>query len=346
MADRLPTKQPRAPFRLLESQPVFYSQLAADIGKAEKSVDLAFFVFESDKTTQPIFREIEEAARRNVHVRIVVDHIGNIHAPFASRREFRRLTKLQKEGLKIEVKHARQKKDSLNPLRRDHKKIVAIDAGTNQEVGYIGGSNVSGRFLKWRDYIMRTTGQPVEVLAADFQKTWEGTNNGSSHYVLDAKDGTEMLFDSKKTDTIIDRVIKEIGNAKERIWMETSYLDSHRVKDALILAKKQNPNLDVRLLIPDYKTSNDFRFRYFPNHWTRPFINAGIDVREYTNSKHFTHAKTLLIDDLALTGSSNFVDDMVVGGDAEVVLLSKNPQYRRLLQEWFLGGWEHATPYK
>lgn len=357
MIERRPTSQAKQHNQLpnysIMDAPTFYSRLTRDVNQAQSQVDLHFYIVQKDKKTQPFFTALENAARRGVNVRFVIDRVTATtivptYHDFVTRKEIKRLNRLhKKEGLPIEVKSARQKHDSINPLRRSHKKFAVIDAHSENAHAYVGGTNIAGFFFPWRDSMTYVTRDIANTLEKDFEKTWAKTNTSPARYVTgDPQDKTEILVDSKISTHNMERFLEEISQAKHTIWIETTYLKGRQLSHALREVKRKNPDIDIKLLVPYPPISNDPSYRFFSQFWLNPLVKAGAEVYLYgRQERRFTHAKTALIDDTAIIGSSNFVNGVVVGGNAEMLMISKNPYFHSQAREWIKGGIDQAERY-
>ncbi|HEX7042690.1 MAG TPA: phosphatidylserine/phosphatidylglycerophosphate/cardiolipin synthase family protein [Patescibacteria group bacterium] len=347
LAERLSVIDPLPNYSIINAQQ-FYPRLIEEINSAESRVDLNFFIVQKDHHTKPFFEALENAAKRGVQVRLSYEKFfsSNLRAVIPTYFAFRRYAR-KVHGTSIETQRARQKSETINPLRKNHKKFVVIDPGTENARAYVGGTNMAGHYYNWRDSMTYVTGDISEALAKDFEKTWNSTNLRADRYLVgNPKDATEILTDSKSTSQNIERLVQEMDTANRTILIETSYLRGHKLLDAMRRAKKRNPDIDIKLLVPHPSVSNDILFRLFPNFWLNPFAMTGADVYLYGKADNqFSHAKTIVVDDLAIVGSSNFVNSTLIGGNAELIMISKNPYLNSQARDWILGGIKKSEKY-
>ncbi|TFC83459.1 cardiolipin synthase [Cryobacterium cheniae] len=162
--------------RLLGDYESTFAEMVTDIDRARNFVHVEFYIFSLDPTTAPLFDALENAVKRGVTVRVLMDHIQSMRKP-GYRETLRRLTD---SGVKWELLLPLQplKGKWQRPDLRNHRKVLVID-GT---VGYMGSQNVIDRSynipknirrgLKWKDLMTRVEGPIVSGLNAIFITDW------------------------------------------------------------------------------------------------------------------------------------------------------------------------------
>ena len=162
--------------RLLGDYESTFAEMVTDIDRARNFVHVEFYIFSLDPTTAPLFDALENAVKRGVTVRVLMDHIQSMRKP-GYRETLRRLTD---SGVKWELLLPLQplKGKWQRPDLRNHRKVLVID-GT---VGYMGSQNVIDRSynipknirrgLKWKDLMTRVEGPLVSGLNAIFITDW------------------------------------------------------------------------------------------------------------------------------------------------------------------------------
>ncbi|MBC7443543.1 MAG: cardiolipin synthase [Ramlibacter sp.] len=167
--------------RLLSDYEGTFAEMVADIDTAHSFVHAEFYILSLDKTTEPFFDALENAVKRGVTVRVLMDHIQSMRKP-GYRATLRRLTA---SGVKWELLLPLQplKGKWQRPDLRNHRKLLIVD-GT---VGYMGSQNVIDRTynmkknirrgLKWKDLMTRVEGPIVSGLNAIFITDWYGETN-------------------------------------------------------------------------------------------------------------------------------------------------------------------------
>jgi cardiolipin synthase len=320
-------------FAVVPSAHLFFEELKEKIKQASESVDLQFYTFEADPVVSEIIKVCTEAAERGVDVRILVDHIVSDPRRLLSTMRANRTINASPN---MQIRRSRVATGLANIAVRDHKKIAAIDTRAESPGGYsyIGGVNLAERSLRWNDFMVQIQGSASTAIQHDFDQSWAG--NGSktrSQFERDPHE-TLLLADTGEDEQIVSFAYEHIAQASERIWLETPYLDMEGIGAALCLAKKDNPELDVRVIIPRFNNYPVDRFR--TKKACRTLQDAGVDAHLYGVSyRRLNHAKMLLIDDMAMFGSSNYNTGKMAGGNAEIAIATNNPSLVGQLEQWY-----------
>jgi cardiolipin synthase len=157
--------------QILQNAQEKYPCLLEDLQRAQDSIDMEYYIWESDAFTEKIKQILIEKARAGVTVRILYDAFGC----------FRVLTQQYKNELRaagIEIYPYLFAFSLHNIAYRNHRKLVVIDGN----IGYLGGLNLSQEHLDggkyfdhWRDTHMRVVGEAARVLQGTFIVSWYNT---------------------------------------------------------------------------------------------------------------------------------------------------------------------------
>lgn len=279
-------------------------RLIEDIGNAKEYILIEYYIIQDDKIGLRFRDALISAARRNVKIRLIYDHVGS----FPTKKRFWK--SLRDEG--IEVYPFFKVAFPLLGSRinwRNHRKVVVIDGKT----GYIGGMNIADRYMRpdWRDLHLRVRGPAVSAMQYNFAVDW----NFMGQPLIEEWSKSEFI---EKDDPIGIQMItsgptghwpnlamafqKAIATARKRVYIMTPYF----LPDESLLRTLQTASLshvDVRILIPFASDSVIMRHASFS--YITPCINSGIKVYLYT--KGMLHSKAVIIDDDMVTvGSTNF----------------------------------------
>ena len=316
ISKRKKTTYKSSSYKLLSNSHVFLDDLEREIKKAKFNIDLQFHTFEADSVGNRVAKCLFAAKLRGVKIRFIIDYFIDlfhndyfIHRPRLNRVLQRIITgewKNTKKLLSLMAERGIEVKRT-NPLgflrrrafNRNHKKLVIIDSNnSNQARAYIGGCNLSEHNASWNDFMVKMKGDMVPVLQNDFNATWKDKKvKGKIEY----SDGV-VLTDSPKGDhEIIPFVIDLINNSKKRIMIESPYLRGKHIWESLIEASRHG--IDVGIIVPLH--NNHKRFGAPPGRSLKKLIKNGIRVYRFKENKGMTHAKALLVDDVAMFGSSN-----------------------------------------
>lgn len=329
-------------YKLLQNAETFLASLEEEIKRAKSSIDLQFYTFEADTIGKRVAEALFKALQRGIRIRFILDHFIDlshndhyIRRPRLNRKLHRSIVNEWRETKKLlaEMKEKGIKVKRTNPLglffrmalRRDHKKIIIIDSdiSLSKQVAYIGGINLCEHNASWNDFMVRMTGGMIPVLQEDFNMTWEDKNEGR---IIEYDDGV-VLTDSRKSKKIMSYIKNLISNAKDAVVMESPYLYGKGIKQCLIDAAQRG--VKVSVIVPLH---NNKRFFVPRGRYLKHLRQDGIHVYQFAKNGGMTHAKALLVDDIAVFGSSNF-NEFLSGRICEINVVTKNKDMVRQLQE-------------
>lgn len=320
----------------------YFKGVENDLLTARVSVDVETYIFSDDDLGRQIAHELANLARRGLRVRILVDGAGS---PYWSARTGYWL-KLQGAHIKIFhpvpwrlrslLVHGIRLFKWLN--RRNHRKVFIID----DKVAWLGSLNISGQHLKtmsgakaWRDTGVRLEGHPIATLKESFDRAWNFDRLNLYRPFPKAS-----LTWAKKTlirvnDTWLRRrrlyhdLLRRLRHARHRVWLTNAYfIPSRRLLRALRRASENQ--VDVRILVP--ARSDIFFIRYITSAYYYGLLKANVKIYEYQPT--FLHAKTILIDDWAVVGSSNLNHRSMLH-DLEVDAVVTHPETKSSLADQF-----------
>lgn len=318
--------------------------LKEDLLKAQKSINMEYYIFADDKTGKEVMDILCKKAREGLDVKLIYDSIGSRKAP---RRYFR---KLEKAGGQVgeffpPFMHIRLINLKLN--YRNHRKIVVIDG----KIGYTGGINIRDdhigldkKLKPWRDTHLRIEGAGVYALQNIFLDDWRYCKNDNTPPRLYLENGyfpspkicgnaTTQIITSGPDSTvprIKETFVKMILSAKKRVYIQTPYFIPDDVFfSALRIAI--NSGIDVRIMvpkIPDKKTVYLATLSYL-----KEMSELGIKIYLYNG---FLHSKAIIVDDSKLSIGTCNTDNRSFGLNFEntVIIYSHelNEQYSNIFQ--------------
>lgn len=150
--------------------------MAAAIRQAATYVHVEFYILQCDETTAGFFDALEDAVKRGVVVRVLLDHWANRGKPFYA-ETCRRLDAMGASWkLMLPVQPLRGKYQ--RPDLRNHRKLLVVDG----HIGFMGSQNVTDstynlrknikRGLHWVDMMARVEGPVVASVNAVFLSDW------------------------------------------------------------------------------------------------------------------------------------------------------------------------------
>ncbi len=298
----------------------YFKQLLNDIEHAQHSIDLETYIFNNDRIGQRVAQALCDAAKRHVRVRVLVDGCGT------PRWGVGLGPMIEKAGGESKVFHpfpwqiwnwSRSVVSTpsllkaihlfLTANKRNHRKVCIID----QKIAYTGSFNIDKAHLcysdggdAWRDTGIRMTHASLLDLQLAFDSAW-------THQTI--KERIRTIFTHVKTNPTIRlnynrhrrrilyrNLLRRIDRCHQRIWITNAYF----VPDNILLKRLKDAALrgiDVRILLP--RKSDHFIMPWASSTFYANLLKSGVRIFEYLPS--VLHAKTLMIDDWMLIGSSN-----------------------------------------
>jgi cardiolipin synthase len=304
----------------------YFEALFRAIDSASRSIDLETYIFEWDRVGLRMMDRLRAAAARGVRVRLVLDGLGTW---FTQERIREALS-----GSKVELR-------IFHPFslfgftfsqfnRRLHRKVCVVD----QRTCFVGSFNICD--LPNRDTAVRLTGGAIWVFVHAFERLWKKRSGfarrGSRGFSL------VRLNETQKMRRICNHdLARRIRTAKSRIWVTNAYF----VPPLFLLRELCYAGLrgvDVRLLLPEHP---DHAFmKSMATAFYRTLMLSRVRIHEYRDS--FLHAKTWLVDDWALVGSTNLNHRSLIH-DLEVDVVLLRPESREILGARFLKDLEQST---
>lgn len=295
--------------RLLENGAATYAALEQAIAEARQHIHLEYYIFEPDRTGTRLRNALIEAAKRGVHIRLLLDRLGSK----AVSETF--LAPLRQAGAEIAFFHPFRFKYLWRPQIniRSHRKIVVIDGS----IGFTGGINITDEENEtlcvnaYVDLHFRVQGAVVRWLQLAFLSDWvyAGGKVDKAAELFPEPDGAaqpiraQVLAAGPDTpwEPIHRAQVSAIHAANKRVLLVTPYfVPSEAALMALTSAALRG--VDTAVVVPRRSDSRTVTFAarsYFEH-----LAAAGVRVYEFPR---MLHTKALLIDDdTAILGSSNF----------------------------------------
>lgn len=314
----------------------FYAAMAEAVDRAERYVQVEFYIMAWDATTDVFFTALAGAVDRGVHVRLLMDHLGSRKYP-GWRRFRRRLTEAGIDWhlmMPIDLLRGRWRRPDL----RNHRKLMIVDG----ETAFMGSHNVidphygSRRNRRigrtWLDLSMRLSGQIVLQLEAVFAVDWYSETRhrlDSQEHFSDSSEfvpigGTSInamqLVPSGPgfaTEPNLRMFSQLISTANERVGIASPYFVPD---ESLLAAITTAAYRGVRIDLFVGEKADQFLVGHAQRSYYRALLEAGIHIHLYP-APTILHSKFLVVDDkIAAIGSSN-MDYRSFALDYEITLL-------------------------
>ncbi|ETA73463.1 cardiolipin synthase [Ligilactobacillus equi] len=332
-----------------------FATLFEDIRQAQETINVEYYSFYSDNLGLQLLKELTNAQKRGVKVRILYDLFGSHGTNYKTFKEF------EKVGGQAQAFVSTPKSRRWTSVPRlnyhDHRKLVIIDG----KLGYIGGFNVADQYISrnekfgyWRDTHLRIIGESVAAMQLRFAMDW---NTSCRRTRKEKLPFTEEYFKFDKIpsegDTAIQIVSsgpdnehvsikrgyqKLISSAEDYLYIQSPYLiPDAAVLEALVIAAQSG--VDVRIMIP---CMPDHAFVYRATEYYAHYLLEN-GVRIYRYDKGFLHAKTMVSDDhISSVGSAN-MDYRSFFLNFEVNAFMYNDHKAKQLKKIFEADIEEAT---
>jgi cardiolipin synthase len=333
---------------------IFFASLEKGLAEATHSIDLESYIFSTDELGRRIVHCLVDAAKRGVHVRVMVDGFGSP----GWARHFQQ--ELLAAGAKARVFHPMPWR-ALNPIalrmpslfrilrllstmnERNHRKVCIID----RRRAWLGGMNISSAHLKWRDTGTMLEGTQVQPLCLAFQRAWLKAWYPFSKPVskiawrrftsrISLGHLVRLNATRKSRSTAFHELLAHFEGAALRIWITNAYfIPPRRIRHALQRAARRG--VDVRLLVPRYP--DVFFIHWVSSALYHGLLKSGVRIFEYLPAP--LHAKTLVIDQWASVGTSN-LNYRSLTLDLEVDVSLTSPRSLRALTQAFENDLTHS----
>tara|TARA_R110002072_G_scaffold112331_2_gene241299 strand:- start:5651 stop:6808 length:1158 start_codon:yes stop_codon:yes gene_type:complete len=293
----------------------YFDNIINAINLAEKSIDLEVYIFDNDDLSKRVVEALIQAAKRNIHVRVLIDGVGACTDFYYIAKQLLKAGAEVKifhplpwhiEQWRLSLSHSKGLEKFLHLLasinQRDHRKLILID----QRSAWLGSFNISQKHLPkkykgqhWRDTAIEVTGIDLEALNIAFEACWCKWSKKQTALHLTK---TPFIFNFTRSLRIEQRkrLLERIQKASEKIWITNAYFvpDKHLLE---ALAYASYRGVDVRILLP--RISDIFFIPWASSYFYGRLLKSGARIFEFQN--RVLHAKTLIIDDWAIIGSSN-----------------------------------------
>jgi cardiolipin synthase A/B len=304
--------------KLLHLGAQFHPALLDAIAKAKHEILLETYIFAPDQVGDAIQQALQNAARRGVRVRIILDWHGTGRS--------------RVNDLRRAFHEAGAEYRSFNPwfwhgFTRSHRKLCLIDGN----IAFVGGMNLNDDWLcdfdpalrlnapRW-DFTAQIEGPLVETIQLNMQLQWAKLNkmNFLERRKLSRKLSLQLHHANTDTNrppaltsfavrdnwrnrrTIQRAYLNAIGNARHSILLATPYFaPGRKFKRALALAAERGVQVTLLLGSGQFPLQDAVARAFYPR-----LLKSGVKLIEYHHTQ--LHGKVAVIDDQwATVGSSN-----------------------------------------
>lgn len=320
------------------------------VEEARESVNVEIYIMARDSTTEGFFQALEDAVRRGVKVRVLMDHIGSRKYP--NFRGF--LAGMTKAGIEWHLMLPFQPlKGRMHRIDlRNHRKLLVVDGrvaimGSQNLIEATYGSQKNedlGR--RWNDITVELTGEIVSSLEAVFAVDWYSETGevisvhayrqvseggGLEDHVLPSQHGrvpevggaqnAVQLIPSGpgfRTDPNLRAFTSLMYTAKDRLAIVSPYFVPD---ESLMAAVTTAAHRGVRVELYVSEEADQFMVDRAQSSYYQELLDAGVQIYLYPKPE-VLHTKCFIVDDTcAVMGSSN-MDMRSFGLNYEISLLA------------------------
>jgi len=324
----------------------FFDDLLDSLHHTQKTIHIEMYIFALDELGHRFIANLVNAVERGVKVQLLIDGVGSSHWSKTLRQD------LRNKGIELKVYHPlpwsweqffphffhRLK----NMNSRNHRKVIILD----EKEAWLGSRNIShvhiDKKAPWRDTSIMIRGGEVSKLLHAFQRAWEPARKRISlkrprfpFYKL--RDSSIRLNDNIRLRRFFYKdLLYRMKTAKNNISITNPYIILNRglLNALLIAAKNKTP---INIIIP--LRSDVIFYPLITLMLFEKLLKAGVRIYQY--SPTLLHAKTLLIDDFAMVGSSNLNSRSLIH-DLEVDVKILDPKNKKLLASQFEEDLKHS----
>lgn len=293
--------------KLLRNGPATYEAWLSAIEGAGEWVHLENYIFRADGIGRRFADALCEKAREGVTVRVLYDWFGSADVPGSFWRRMR------EAGVEARAVNPPAIREPLNFLKRDHRKLIAVDG----VYASAGGVCIGDEWLKrspetdlpYRDTAVSVTGPAVADLEEAFAGVWDEAGEPlpdeerpEPEDIAAAGEKAVRVIIQEPGKARISRVLQLLmAGVEKRMWIADAYFLSTPTLTQTLMAAARD-GVDVRILLP---ATNDLPWiGLLSRTGYRQLLEAGVRVFEYGGL--MMHAKTSVADGrFSRVGSTN-----------------------------------------
>ena len=293
--------------RILIDGPVAFKSWLDAIEGARRWIHLENYIIRNDTTGRRFRDALTEKARQGVVVRVLYDSVGCWATPARFWRPF------VDAGVSVRAFSPMTLQDPLSFLRRDHRKVVAVDGEYASVAGMCIGDEWMGDAASgvppWRDTGVEVRGPVAAAVDRAFARSWHAAGDPlPEEEVPDpasiprAGDVSVRVVEGEPGRSRIYRLSQFITvGVERRLWITDPYFVTPPAMTEAFAAAARD-GVDVRIIVPAY--NNWPIVGGFSRAGYRPLLQAGVRLFEWEGP--MIHAKTAVADGLwSRVGSSN-----------------------------------------
>lgn len=323
--------------RVLIDGPSAFEAWISAIEGARDWIHLENYIIRDDRMGRRFRELLTDRARDGVRVRVLYDWLGCWATPASFWRPFRAA------GVDLRAFAPPRLTEPLRVLRRDHRKVVAVDGVYASVAGMCIGDEWAGDPVAgippWRDTGVETTGPVAAVIDRAFARIWAETGPPlppdeipDPRQVAPTGDVSIRVVEGEPGRSRIYRVTQFVSvGVEHRLWVTDPYFVTPPAMTEAFAAAARD-GVDVRILVPAY--NNWPIVGGFSRAGYRPLLEAGVRLFEWEGP--MIHAKTAVADGVwSRVGSSNLnLASLMSNWELDLAILDRS--VGRVVEDLFL----------
>jgi len=322
--------------QLLKNGPDTYDDWLAAIARAQRWIHLDNYIFANDEIGNRFAEALSAKAKEGVRVRVLHDWFGCMDVP----RSF--WNGMREAGVQIKAVNPPASGQPLGVIRRDHRKLLAIDG----EYGSTGGVCIADGWmvrspetgLPYRDTAVSVRGPVVADINRAFTSLWgelveeppEEERPEPGDIQAAGETSARLVIQEPRRMRTLRMLELLTAGVQERLWITDPYFLSLPILTQSLMATARD-GVDVRVLTP--ATVDIAWIGRASRAGYRQFLEAGVRIFEYGGP--MIHAKTLVADGwLSKVGSTN-LNFSSLAANWEIDLVVEDDDFARQMEELF-----------
>ena len=313
----------------------FFPAMLEAINNAKRRISFESYIYDTGSVADQFTAAFEQAARRGVKVRMVVDSVG------ASSMDERHADRLRAAGCELAEFNTPQWYSLEEINYRTHRKLLVVDG----EVAFTGGAGVSNHWIgdarnkdEWRDTQVRIRGPIVRLIEAAFYENFvEASSEVAPEFddapPLPAEGAASFIVRSSPTGGSNDLkrlYLLAIASARRTIDITSPYfVTDESTRWSLEDAVKRG--VKIRILV-EGDITDALPVKYASRVHYDQFLRSGIEIYEYQPT--MMHTKVMVVDGIwSMFGSANFDNRSLELNDELNVAVTSRALAARFLQD-------------
>jgi cardiolipin synthase len=302
--------------------------------QARRRVDLSTYYLQADATGWRMARALQDAARRGVQVRLVVDHCATASKAAADAGVPALMRQLREAGVQV-----RAFRDAARPWDANHRKILLVDGADL----LLGGRNHADHYAQpgWRDVELWLAGPSAAAVQPAFDAMFDGDARAPAPAAGGLWQPTTPA--AVEGNAWFGYLLRCLRTARASVDIENAYVLEHAaLQEALAAACRRG--VRVRLATNSAE-SNDLQFMNWRlQRSLLALLDAGVEVHLRQGAGRTLHGKYFVADGLWVGLGSSNLDYYSPRLCHELGLHAQDAALAQALTAWFEAGLAECRP--